>query len=152
MKIIELLKEDISKAVELILEVFMMYEVPGYSREGVETFIGSVRNDEWIGSLKFYGAYREEELVGVIATRNSGDHIALFFVKGEYHNKGIGRVLFNEVVNNSTGDSITVNSSPYAVEIYKHLGFSKVQEEQLTDGMRYTPMVFRINNGEPYHK
>lgn len=142
MKIMELLEADMPKALELVLEVFMAYEAPEYSREGVETFTQCVKDPSWVKSLKFYGAYKEDEVVGIIATRNNGSHIALFFVKGEYHKQGIGRMLFNEVIKNSKGDRVTVNSSPYAVEIYKHLGFSKLQEEQLTDGIRYTPMIF----------
>ena len=65
------------------------------------------------------------------------------FVKGEYHRQGIGRKLIEIVIKNSTSDSITVNSSPYAIEIYKHFGFSVMQEEQITDGIRYTPMLLK---------
>lgn len=36
----------------------------------------------------------------------------------------------------------TVHSSPYAVEVYRHLGFVPTDTEQLTDGLRYTPMRF----------
>jgi len=37
-------------------------------------------------------------------------------------------------------DVMTVNSSPYAVDIYRRLGFHAISEEQLTDGIRFTPM------------
>lgn len=37
-------------------------------------------------------------------------------------------------------DFITVNSSSYAVPIYHKLGFGYTDVEQLTDGIRYTPM------------
>ncbi|MDO5517725.1 MAG: GNAT family N-acetyltransferase, partial [Clostridium sp.] len=145
MEIIELVEGDMPKALELVLEVFMAYEAPVYLEEGVEMFTKCVKDPEWIGRLKFYGAYKDDEIVGVIATRNNGNHIALFFVKGEYHKQGIGRRLFETVVKNCNGEALTVNSSPYAVGIYEHLGFEKVEEEQVTDGIRYTPMVFRIN-------
>lgn len=68
-----------------------------------------------------------------------------FYIYGRcvYGNKqGIGRKLFEAVIQNSTRDAITVNSSPYAIEVYKHLGFSVMQEEQITDGIRYTSMLF----------
>lgn len=64
-------------------------------------------------------------LVGVIATRINGNHIALFFVKGKYHRQGIGRRLLDRVVENCTSNIITVNSSPCAVKIYRHLGFAE---------------------------
>lgn len=38
--------------------------------------------------------------------------------------------------------TFTVNSSPYAVEVYRHLGFTPTNTEQLTNGIRYTPMRF----------
>jgi len=44
--------------------------------------------------LRTYGAFQNERLVGVIATRSSGGHIALFFVDGTYQRQGIGKALF----------------------------------------------------------
>ena len=41
-----------------------------------------------------------------------------------------------------TDQVFTVNSSPYAVEVYRHLGFVPTDTEQLTNGIRYTPMRF----------
>lgn len=35
-----------------------------------------------------------------------------------------------------------VNSSPYAVEIYRHLGFEEVDQEQTVNGIRFTPMKY----------
>ena len=37
------------------------------------------------------------------------------------------------------------NSSPYAVPVYHKLGFVDTDTEQLSDGMRYTPMKFENN-------
>lgn len=37
-----------------------------------------------MSSLTINGAYEDDELIGVIATRNEGNHIALFFVKAEW--------------------------------------------------------------------
>ena len=42
----------------------------------------------------------------------------------------------------------TVNSSPYAVEVYRHLGFVATDAEQCTDGLRYTPMRFEKGEGK----
>lgn len=142
MEIKKLKQDDIAGALDLVLNVFMQYEAPDYSQKGIQTFKECINDVEWVGSLEWFGAYIEKSLTGIIATRNAGNHIALFFVKGEYHRQGIGRKLFEIVMKNCTSDSITVNSSPYAVEVYKHFGFSVMQEEQITDGIRYTPMLF----------
>ena len=37
---------------------------------------------------------------------------------------------------------MTVNSSPYAVKIYRALGFVEVDTEQISDGIRYIPMTY----------
>lgn len=131
-------------ALKLVMKTFLQYEAPDYSAEGVETFRKSViENDAYRNELILYGAYDDSNLLGVIATRSNGNHIALFFVDGMYHKQGIGRSLFQTVVENSSADEITVNSSPYAIEVYHHLGFTDTAREQVTDGMGYTPMVYK---------
>lgn len=136
-------KSERARALGLVFAVFMQYEAPDYSKEGVETFQGSVvNNQDYLNDICMYGAYEDCNMVGIIATRNSGNHIALFFVDGKYQKKGIGRNLFNLVVENSTKNIITVNSSPYAVEVYHRLGFTDSSTEQVKDGMRYTPMTY----------
>ncbi|WP_460645598.1 GNAT family N-acetyltransferase [Lacrimispora brassicae] len=37
---------------------------------------------------------------------------------------------------------MTVNSSPYAVEIYHKLGFVDTDTEQLVNGIRFIPMEY----------
>lgn len=136
-------QNEIATALDIVWAVFMQHEAPDYSKEGIETFQNSViNNNDYLNSITMYGAYEDSNIVGVIATRNSGNHIALFFVDGKYHRKGIGRKLFEVVLKNSTANEITVNSSPYAVEVYHHLGFIDSDTEQVTDGMRYTPMTY----------
>ena len=137
------------EALELVLRVFMKYEAPDYSDEGVDTFKRTaVYNEDYIESIKMYGAYKNNKIVGVIATRNSGSHIALFFVDGQHHHKGIGKRLFQTVLDQSTADELTVNSSPYAQEVYHHLGFEDTAPEQVTGGIRYIPMIYKKNTSD----
>ncbi len=143
MRITVIDKADYSKAMQLVFRVFLEYEAPDYPAQGVDTFRKSViDSQEYQDSLKMYGAYDDEKLTGVIATRNGGNHIALFFVEGDYHRQGIGRQLFAEAAADCKDGTITVNSSPYAVEVYRRLGFVATDPEQTTDGMRYTPMKY----------
>lgn len=144
--------ENHEKALELILSVFMQYEAPEYSEQGINTFKDFINSKESIDGLELYGAFKGEELIGVMATRYHGNHISLFFVDGTYHRQGIGRSLFETVIKESTGEKITVNSSPYAVEVYKKLGFVPDCEEQLTDGLRYTPMTYISAQKQPRGK
>lgn len=134
--------DDREEALALVWEVFMQFEAPDYSEQGIATFKRFLEDKSSIDALEMYGAYDQNRLVGVIATRNNGNHIALLFVDGSHHRRGIGRRLFERVVEAGTGDRITVNSSPYAVEVYKHLGFAAESKDQLTDGIRYVPMTY----------
>lgn len=140
-RIIEKAERD--TAIALIDAVFVQFEAPDYSSEGVKTFRNTtIYNDNFLSTLVMHGAYDKETLVGVIATRNKGNHIALFFVDGNHHRQGIGRKLFEKVLENSTTSELTVNASPYAVEVYHRFGFRNMTAEQTTDGMRYTPMTY----------
>lgn len=131
-------------AISLVHDVFMQFEAPDYSDEGIQNFMDTaIHNDEFLESLEIYGCYCGGKPIGVIATRNKGNHIALFFVDGKYHRQGIGRKLFNIVLKNSTSNDITVNSSPFAKEVYHHLGFVDTDVEQITAGIRFTPMIYR---------
>ena len=144
MVIIKRIEEsELSAALELVLEVFMTYEAPDYIDEGIQHFRGCIEDREFINSLSLYGAFDHGQVIGVIATRNNGNHIALFFVDGKHHRKGIGKELFQTILANSTSDKITVNSSPYAAEVYRHLGFVNINAEQVVNGMRFIPMEYK---------
>lgn len=60
-----------------------------------------------------------------------------FYIYGRcvYGDKKVKRIWYFR----SLGPSI---KCIYAIEVYKHFGFSQIQEEQITDGIRYTPMLF----------
>ena len=140
----ELNQDEIMKALLLAWDVFKEYEAPDYTEEGVQEFYKSIHDNEYITRLHVYGAFDKGRLVGVIATRNGGTHIALFFVDGQYQGQGIGKKLFQTVLKEYQTDKITdkmtVNSSPYAVPIYHKLGFRDVDTEQVVNGLRFTPM------------
>ena len=78
-------------------------------------------------------------IIKIIAIKDIS-HIALFFVDGRYHNQGIGRKLYNKVELLNNKGYFTVNSSPYAHEIYKHFGFIDTDTEQCFKGLRFYPM------------
>ena len=52
------------------------------------------------------------------------------------------RLLFDAMRRDYADQVFTVNSSPYAVEVYRHLGFTPTDTERLANGIRYTPMRF----------
>ncbi len=130
-------KADIETALNLVWKVFLEFEAPDYTQEGIDEFYRSIHDEDYLAALSLYGAFMNEELVGIIATRSGGKHIALFFVDGKYHRQGIGKQLFQSVKT----DKMTVNSSPYAVPVYSKFGFKPVNTEQVIKGLRFTPMA-----------
>lgn len=133
--------EEIPDALALIWNVFLQFEAPEYSAEGIATFRASLEDRERIRRLVFYGAFEGKKLVGVLCMR-APQHIAGFFVDAAYHRRGIGRGLFEAMRQDYDRQVFTVHSSPYAVGFYRRLGFVPTQGEQVTDGLRYTPMRF----------
>ncbi|MGN0573501.1 MAG: GNAT family N-acetyltransferase [Acutalibacteraceae bacterium] len=137
-------ENETADALSLVRKVFLEYEAPDYPEEGIEEFFKSIHDEKYLSQLRIFGAFKDEKTVGVIATRNGGTHIALFFVDGKYQRQGIGKELFKTVCKECNADIITVNSSPFAVPIYQKLGFCKTDEEQTVNGLRFTPMEYKV--------
>ena len=129
-------------ALELCWRVFLAFEAPEYSPEGIAAFRASLDNPQRNRQMDFYGAFDGETLVGVLSMR-APQHIGGFFVDAAYHRRGIGRRLFKAMQQDYARQVFTVNSSPYAAEVYRHLGFVPTGEEQTVDGLRFTPMQYR---------
>ena len=146
-------KEELQKALDLVHIVFDEFEAPNYSKEGVESFYKFTSMDNMLeqyinGSLYFYGCFVNDIIVGMIAVRDF-IHISLLFVDKHYHKQGIARSLFNNILKiciekNPPLQSITVNSSTYAVGFYHKLGFVDISSEQVLDGIIFTPMKLKI--------
>lgn len=150
----ELQAKDLGEAMSLVWEVFIKYQGCNYSEEGINSFkkiieLESIMDGYFSGIYKFWGSYRDEELLGVIAKRDLC-HLAMLFVDEESHKLGIGRVLFNTLVldvkNTGGVKKITVNSSPYAVGFYEKLGFEKIEEEKCVNGIIFIPMIYCLQN------
>ncbi len=147
--------EEVEEALALALEVFMQFEAPAYKPEGTETFKRDiVENKEFIqrcirGVCPIYAAYDRGKIIGIIGMRSNKTHINLAFTKKEYHRQGVATAIFNFLKEdllkeNPSLEEITLNSSPYGLPFYLHLGFEPLSEEQETEGIRYTPMKYRI--------
>lgn len=141
MEIRQLNNQEYDKATLLSLDVFAKCGTDDFDMDGLETFKKFIHNKELMNELTVFGAFDNDELIGIIGTKHNGTHISLFFIHPDYHRKGIGRELFDYAYANQRVEEITVNSSSYAVRFYESLGFSTTAEKQETDGLRYTPMV-----------
>lgn len=136
------------EAMSLAWDTFILFEAPEYSKEGIQSFRNFVKDPILKrlfieGKYHVLAAYVNDFMVGIIGVRNE-THISLLFVDSEYHKRGIARKLmlstFDQTANKYGKREMTVNSSPYAVGFYHKMGFVDTNVEQLTDGIRYTPM------------
>ncbi len=139
-------------AMQLAWDTFLVYEAPEYSAEGVKNFHDFVKGDELrnmfvLGEYRAWAAYDEQDvLVGILGIRKHW-HISLLFVEPRLHHQGIATSLLKSVFAEAVGqgvDTMTVNSSPYAVPFYHKLGFTDLDHERTTDGIRYTPMSIEL--------
>lgn len=144
MEIRKIKKEELGKAIDLVWKIFLKFESPDYSNEGIEEFKKSINDSNFINDLEIYGAFLESKILGIIATRNK-NHIALYFVDELYQGQGIGKKLYNKVSSLNPDNYFTVNASPYAKKIYEHMGFQLVEELQEVNGIKFYPMKGKCN-------
>lgn len=146
--IVPAVKDDWEDAMEVCWKTFLEFEANEYSKEGVEHFLNFISSNELykmflIGEYIMYVAKdsTNDKIIGVASLR-SCNHVSLLFVDRDYHKKGVGKALLQNLQNGLKDNlRLTVNAAPYAVGFYHKLGFMDTKEEQLTDGIRYTPMT-----------
>jgi ribosomal protein S18 acetylase RimI-like enzyme len=150
MEIRELTEKDIEEAMKLVREVFMEFEAPEYEERGVKEFLSYIESMAMLqrmksGEIRLWGSFEKDSIIGVISLRTGG-HISLLFVNKQYHRRGIARSLFEKVKEECAKEGIkeiTVNSSPYAQEAYRRLGFTVLEGEKTLNGIRFIPMIYR---------
>lgn len=145
-KIEEIKLENLEEALKVIEVTFLKFEAPDYSKEGVENFFKFANyetiKDNLNKNMKIYVAKVNEEIVGVIGYRDNS-HINLLFVLEEYQRNGIAKALYNLVIENCKNSgvkTVTVNSSPYAHDVYLRFGFIDDNKMQEVDGIKFHPM------------
>lgn len=146
---IKILKpSDLRDALHLVWETFLEFEAPEYSDEGIQEFrsfieLSSIADMQSKSELILWGCFEKNKIIGVIAIKPPC-HISLLFVDKNYHRQGIARALYNTVLDyykpNHECPVTTVNSSPYAAEAYRRLGFVATDTEQTVNGIRFIPM------------
>jgi len=138
---------------KLVINCFNEFVAPGYTEDGIAEFLRYVApesvRDRLTKNHFILLALDGNLIVGVIEVRNN-NHISLFFVSKKYQNQGIGKKLHELAIEKCKIlkpdiSVIDVHSSPFAVPIYEKLGFVKVSDEQVVNGMRFTPMMIKIN-------
>jgi ribosomal protein S18 acetylase RimI-like enzyme len=143
---------EIDTALDLALKVFTQYEMPKYEAAALENFKNDCilskefQNRYLLGENIMLVACKAGKILGMICERGNG-HIAMLFVDGEYHRRGIATSLMHRmiVMLKAKGiKTITLNSSPHGLAFYLHFGFEMTDEVQHKNGFVFTPMKFII--------
>lgn len=144
--------EELDETLHLVKKVFDEFEAPCYSEEGIKSFYDftdyNVIKQKLTENMKMFVVKDNKKIIGMIAFRDF-KHICMLFVDKEYHKKGIGKKLVEIAINickscNDELKTVTVNSSPYAVEFYHKIGFKDIENEKIEDGIRFTPMSYNL--------
>lgn len=131
--------EVIYRQVRPVIERFI---VPEFTDEGRRTLLGQFSTSDlenrFNGNFRFHLAEIEGNVVGSIGIREDR-HVFHLFVSEAYHRRGIARALWEtakaaaRLGNDAAG--FTVNSSRYAVPVYRALGFREVGPEEERQGI-----------------
>lgn len=140
MELVQLVNKEKEEGIKLAKKIFIESRDESYTEEGIQTFYNFLNNTKVVNSFKTYGVLIDGVLKGIIATDKNRKHINLFFVEKDCRGKGVGKLLMNKVLELAKGSYITVNSSRYAVPIYKKFGFKETENEKVQDGLYFTPM------------
>jgi len=141
-----------SNVLQLVWDVFEEFEAHQYSAEGVREFqnyieYSSMKRMLENSEMMMWGCFHNGKIIGMIAVKQPS-HITLLFVDKQYHRQGIARALYQKIIDYySKADDcseISVNSSLYAVEAYKRLGFVATDTEQEKIGIRFVPMKHKF--------
>ena len=136
----------------MVWKVFAEFEAPEYSAEGIQEFRNFIAIEAVMQRLNhkemlLWACFEDGKVIGVIASRPPC-HIALLFVDKAHHCRRIARSLYNTVLDHyktiGNYNEMTVNSSPYAVEAYRRLGFSETDSAQTVNGIRFIPMKHKF--------
>lgn len=92
--------------------------------------------DQWV-------VEQNGSIVGYAAVKNR-NHIYHLFVSQKHQRKGIATQLWQTAQANTDSKEFSLNSSVYAIPIYKRWGFIESDKVQERDGICYQPMVLSV--------
>jgi len=146
--------EDILEVSNLVASVFNELVAPEYSLEGVHEFHRYIEPTAFQTRFQTNHfnliALAQAKIVGMIEMRNY-NHVSLLFVFQDYQRRGIAKELLTQAIRicqeyKPQPSEISVNSSSFAVPIYEKLGFYRVGERQVRNGIGFIPMILKLSN------
>lgn len=141
---------DLEECSKIIIETFKKFNNKEGTKKVVNDYISKYNpKKENINNIKknfsqspiFIVAEINNKIIGFI--RGTKNRIHNFYIKGDYHRKGIGRILisqFESTARRKHSKIIKVKSSLYASTIYERLGYKKTTGIRSKKGLRFQPM------------
>ncbi len=141
---------SISKLVYALSEKYMAHE---FTIDGARTLLDSMKPGvikECIQSgFRYHVAEIGDQVGGVVGVRDNS-HLYHLFVAEEYQHQGLAKKLWQVAVraclSNGNPGIFTVNSSKYALPVYKKLGFVIQSEPEERNGVISIPMKLVMNS------
>jgi len=145
---------DASAISALVIESARRFVFPDQSPAAVERLL------DWMGpqaiGARIQAGHRhhvaeiEQSIVGVVATRDDC-HMHLLFVDERFQRRAIARQLWNVALAACCAGvnppaQISVNSSAYAVPVYRRLGFVEVGVAVCKEDIVAIPMIFSVSS------
>ncbi len=150
---IESIKHDeITDAGNLIKDVFNEFIAADFSAEGIGNFyqrVSSLAIMDRIQAGNRINVFKSEnEITGYIEVSGT-NHIYFLFVKKDFQGQEIAKRLIESVIISIKKqypdvNAITVNSTLNALKFYEKLGFVKIADFQMKNGIISFPMSLEI--------
>lgn len=132
-------------AVEFIVNDAPAPEASTFVRENDEQGLRGFIN----AGIVYHVAEQDGAILGFVAVRQH-KHLFHMFVDKQHHRQGIARALWTvareAAVAAGNPGVFTVNSSNYAVPVYKAMGFVQTEPMQCNNGLLYNPMQLDGSN------
>jgi ribosomal protein S18 acetylase RimI-like enzyme len=142
--------ENISQLICGLVEKFVVKEFSTQGRDFLlSTLTAETIKQNLQSGYRYHVAEVDGLLAGVVAVKGN-THLYHLFVAEQFHRRGIAKKLWhhsmNECLANGNSLEFTVNSSAYAVAVYKRLGFVAQAGPQEKNGVVFYPMKLPVQS------
>ena len=101
----------------------------------ISEFERRLSNTEYANYVYLYSG----KIVGYISIKDNS-HLYHLFVSEKHHGQGISKLLWEHAIAHSSSKVYTLQSSIYAIPIYKKFGFVEVGGTVVKEGISFQPM------------
>jgi GNAT superfamily N-acetyltransferase len=151
LKIRKATPDDSGQISKLLCELTAKFIAKEFSAYGRQLLLDAMKPDVIAKNIqsgyRYHIAEIDGQLVGVVAVRDNS-HLFHFFVAEQYQRQGIAKQLWNTAMRvcdeEGNPGEYTVNSSRYALDVYKALGFVTDAAVQQKNGVVYYPMKLSL--------